>query len=179
MNPIVIAMRRLVITLMLVVALAGGGVVGLAKMGVDLPPPLNTPKVNAYADSIGARAGRIKDYVVGKYQAYFHKREGESHHEQQKIVATSPKVMDVIITQPFVCQIRAQRHIEVRALEGGYLEKILVNEGQVVKKPDVMFRILPILYEAKLEAEKAEAEVRATEVDIRQQLGREAGGLHE
>ena len=41
MNPIVFAMRRPIITLMLVVALAGGGVLGLSKMGVDILPPLN------------------------------------------------------------------------------------------------------------------------------------------
>ena len=37
MNPIVFAMRRPVTTLMLVVALIGGGVLGLYKMRVDIP----------------------------------------------------------------------------------------------------------------------------------------------
>ena len=52
MNPIKFAMRRPVSTLMLVVALIGGGVFGLYKMRVDIPP-LNTPKIYAYLDSIG------------------------------------------------------------------------------------------------------------------------------
>ena len=52
MNRIMFAMRRLVKTLMLVVALIGGGVFGLYKMRLDIPP-LNTPKIYAYLDYIG------------------------------------------------------------------------------------------------------------------------------
>jgi membrane fusion protein (multidrug efflux system) len=40
----------------------------------------------------------------------------------------------------------------------GYLEKILVQEGQQVKKDQVMFKIYPVLYKAKFEAAEAEAE---------------------
>ena len=51
-------------------------------------------------------------------------QEGEPHTEQQKIVITSPKAMDVILTQQYVCQIHSRRHIKVCALENGYLEAI-------------------------------------------------------
>ena len=37
---------------------------------------------------------------------------------------TSPKAMDVTITQQYVCQIHSRRHINVRALDDGYLEEI-------------------------------------------------------
>jgi membrane fusion protein, multidrug efflux system len=74
-----------------------------------------------------------------------------------KIVATSPKAMDVIITRQYVCQIHSQRHIDVRAAEKGYLEEISVKEGQAVKKGDSMFKIVPASYEARLDAEKADA----------------------
>src|SRR3954453_5634213 len=60
-----------------------------------------------------------------------------------------PKVQDVIITNPFVCQIRAQRHIEVRALERGYINNILIKEGQAVKQGDSMFKLLPTLDQAE------------------------------
>ena len=73
-------------------------------------------------------------------------------------MVTSPKAKDVIITQPYVCQIRSQHHIEVRALVDGYLQEIQVREGQAVKKGDVMFKIRPVLYEARLDAEVAEAQ---------------------
>ncbi len=41
----------------------------------------------------------------------------------------------------------------------GYLEEVRVKEGQAVKKGDLMFKILPTLYEAKLDAEMAEAKL--------------------
>ena len=77
---------------------------------------------------------------------------------------------NVIITESFVCQIRSQRHIEVRALEGGYLDKILVNEGQAVKQGDVMFQILPTLYKAKLDSENAKAKLAQLKYKYTQQL---------
>ncbi|EAQ81646.1 efflux RND transporter periplasmic adaptor subunit [Blastopirellula marina] len=85
---------------------------------------------------------------------------GESHeegHHEHVILVTSPLRKDVISTQQYVCQIHSCQHIEVRALEGGYLEEIRVNEGQAVKKGDLMFKILPTLFQAKLNAEVAEA----------------------
>ena len=157
MNPIVVALRRTVVILVLIAALAGGGVVGLAKMGVDLPPPLDTHKINTYADYAAVHAARMSRSIVGKVQSYFRKHEEGTHEEHHKIVATSPRVQDVVITESFVCQIRSQRHIEVRALDSGYLEEILVREGQVVKKGDSMFKLRAILYQTKYEAEKAEA----------------------
>ena len=107
----------------------------------------------------------MKEYIVGQFESYFHKHEEEHHEEQHKIVVTSPMAKDVIITQPYVCQIHSQRHIEVCALEDGYLEEILVKEGQAVKKGDVMFKILPVLYKAKLDAEVAEAELAQLEYE--------------
>ena len=82
-------------------------------------------------------------------------KEAQEHH---KIVVTSPLAKDVTITQQFVCQIRSQRHIEVCALQDGYLEQITVKEGQPVKAGQVLFRIFPVLYEARLAAETAEVE---------------------
>ncbi|PQO26506.1 efflux RND transporter periplasmic adaptor subunit [Blastopirellula marina] len=86
--------------------------------------------------------------------------EGEGHegHPQHKIIVTSPLKEDVISTQQYVCQIHSCQHIEVRALEGGYLEEIRVSEGQTVKKGELMFKILPTLYQAKLDSEVAEAQ---------------------
>ena len=45
-------------------------------------------------------------------------------------MVTSPKAMDVTITQPFVCQIHSQRHIDVCALDSGYLEEILSKKAR-------------------------------------------------
>jgi membrane fusion protein (multidrug efflux system) len=85
------------------------------------------------------------------------KHHEEAHHEAHKITATTPQQKPVVLTQQYVCQIHSQRHIQVRALEEGYLEAIPVKEGQVVKQGDLLFRVMPILYQKKADAEAAEA----------------------
>lgn len=89
--------------------------------------------------------------------------ESEGNHEH-KIVVTSPLRKDVVNTKPYVCQIHSCQHIEVRALSGGYLEKICVKEGQKVKKGELMFKILPVLYQAKMESE--DAEVKRIQIEL-------------
>ncbi|MGE0608890.1 MAG: efflux RND transporter periplasmic adaptor subunit [Pirellulales bacterium] len=84
--------------------------------------------------------------------------EGEAEHGGHKIVVTSPVKKDVIGTQRYVCQIHSCQHIEVKALQEGYLEEICVKEGQAVKKGALMFKILPVLYQARLDSEIAEAQ---------------------
>lgn len=90
-------------------------------------------------------------------------RPHEEHHH--KIVGTSPVAKDVIITQQYVCQIHSQRHINVCALESGYLQKIQIKEGQAVKRGDLLFKIVPTIYQAKLDAELAEAKLAELELN--------------
>jgi membrane fusion protein, multidrug efflux system len=163
-NPLVFAMRRPVKTLMLAVALVSGGALGLSKLRGDvvsplntMVAPLNTPKIYGYLDTIGMRAKEAKEYIVGKYESYFHKSEEEHKEEPRKVVVTSPKAMEVTLTQPFVCQIHSKRHIDICALEEGYLEAIRIVEGQSVKAGEEMFKIVPVIYKAELEAAEAEA----------------------
>jgi membrane fusion protein (multidrug efflux system) len=170
MNPIVFAMRRPILTTMLVVALVSGGALASDPVRMDSLRSLDTPKVYSYLDYAGMRAKELKEYIVGRYESYFHKHEEEHKEEPRKVVVTSPKAMDVTITQPYVCQIHSQRHIEVQALDSGYLEEIAVREGQAVKKGDVMFRIVPVLYKAKADAEVAEALLAEREYNNTKQL---------
>lgn len=90
-----------------------------------------------------------------------------SHHEEGEekieLIATSPIKMDTTVTRDYVCQIHAIQHIELRALEKGYLEKIYVDEGQFVKKGQLMFQIMPLYYQA--EVQKAQAEVNYVEIE--------------
>jgi membrane fusion protein (multidrug efflux system) len=81
---------------------------------------------------------------------------GAEHHDHQ-IVATAVIRKDVVSTQQYVAQIHSCKHIEVRALERGYLEELHVNEGQGVKQGELMFKIVPVVYQAKLNSEIAEA----------------------
>ena len=88
----------------------------------------------------------------------------KKHHEATgKFVVTSPVRKDTLTTRNYVCQIHSVQHIELRALERGYLEKIFVDEGQFIKKGQLMFQILPRLYQAELK--KAEAEAHFAEIE--------------
>lgn len=98
------------------------------------------------------------------------KHHEEQHHEAHKIVATSPQAQAVTLTQQYVCQIHSQRHIKVRALETGYLEAIPIREGQRVKEGDLMFKVRPVLYQSKLDAERAEAQLAQLQLTYTQKL---------
>ena len=86
------------------------------------------------------------------------KSEKEEKEEETKFLVTSPLKKDTTITREYVCQIRAISHIELRALEKGYLQKIFVDEGQFVKEGQMMFQIMPMMYQAELQKAQAEAD---------------------
>jgi membrane fusion protein, multidrug efflux system len=83
--------------------------------------------------------------------------ETEKQEEPPKLEATTPLREDTSVTKEYVCQIHAIRHIEIRALERGYLQNIFVDEGQMVHKGQPMFKIMPNIYQAELLKAKAEA----------------------
>jgi membrane fusion protein (multidrug efflux system) len=88
----------------------------------------------------------------------------ESHHEEERTFpVTSPVKMDTSFMKEYVCQIHSIQHIELRAQERGYLEKIFVDEGQTVKEGQLLFKIMPRLYQAELQ--KAQAEVNFAEIE--------------
>ncbi|MAQ19092.1 MAG: efflux transporter periplasmic adaptor subunit [Sandaracinus sp.] len=89
------------------------------------------------------------------------------HHEEAEhpIVLTNPAVMDVPTSRHFVCQIHSQRHIEVRALDEGYLQEIPVQEGQAVRQGQLLFKLLPVMYRARLDADRAE--LHLAEINLR------------
>lgn len=82
----------------------------------------------------------------------------EVAEEGAKFIVTSPVIKDTLITREFVCQIHSISHIEIRAQERGFLEKIFVDEGQFVHKGDLLFQIMPKLYEAEMQKAQAEAD---------------------
>jgi membrane fusion protein (multidrug efflux system) len=88
----------------------------------------------------------------------------EEHKEMEtKFMVTSPLKMDTATTKDYVGQINSIQHIELRAQERGYLENIYVDEGQFVKKGQLLFQIMPKLYEAEMQ--KAAAEVSFAEIE--------------
>ena len=81
----------------------------------------------------------------------------EEKEEVINYLVTSPLKRDTTIAKDYVCQIHAIQHIEMRALEKGYLQKIYVDEGQSVRQGQPMFQIMPLIYNAELQKSQAEA----------------------
>lgn len=94
----------------------------------------------------------------------------EQKHEKTTFSVTSPIAKDTIILKEYVAQIRSVNHIELRAQEKGYLQKIYVDEGQFVKKGQILFKIMPNLYEADANKAKAEANYALIEYKNTKQL---------
>jgi len=82
---------------------------------------------------------------------------------------TSPLQIDTTIYKEYVAQIHSANHIELRSQEKGYLEKIFVDEGQFVKKGQMMFKLMPAIYEA--EVGKANAELNFAEIEYKNTKG--------
>ena len=55
-------------------------------------------------------------------------------------------------------------------MEKGYLEEIKVKEGQAVKQEDTLYQVVPILYQARLETEMAEAKLAQLEFNYTSKL---------
>ena len=94
----------------------------------------------------------------------------EEKEEQIKLLATSPLLKDTTVTKEYVGQVHAIQHIEIRALEKGYLQKIFVDEGQLVPSGKLMFQIMPLMYQAELKKTQAEANFANIEYQNTKQL---------
>ncbi|GAB3639691.1 efflux RND transporter periplasmic adaptor subunit [Spirosoma arcticum] len=87
----------------------------------------------------------------------------EKKEEEVNYLVTSPLKRDTTITKDYVCQIHAIRHIELRAQQRGYIQNIFVDEGQRISQGQLMFQIMPKLYEAELH--KAQAEAKFADIE--------------
>ena len=92
------------------------------------------------------------------------KSKKETKEEVIKYTTTSPLKVDTSLVKEFVSQIRSVRNIEIRAQEKGYLQKIYVDEGRYVKAGQLLFRIMPTMYEAEVLKATAETKVAAIEL---------------
>ena len=89
----------------------------------------------------------------------------EAQEVESTFVITSPLQVDTTLYKEYVGQIRSANHIELRSQERGYLESIYVDEGQLVKKGQLMFKLMPAIYQA--EVEKAQAEANFAEIEYK------------
>ncbi len=89
-------------------------------------------------------------------------KDEEAAHPTYQV--SKPLVQDLTMNDEYVCQIRAIQHIEIRSLEKGYLQNVLVDEGQAVQKGQLLFQIKPNVYEA--DVQKSEAEVELSKIEL-------------
>ncbi|MCI5064870.1 efflux RND transporter periplasmic adaptor subunit [bacterium] len=82
----------------------------------------------------------------------------KEHHREhiRELLTTHPVRQNISVPRDYVCQIRSIQHIELRALEKGYIEKIHIDEGQLVEEGSKLFQVMPRLYRAEYEKAKAE-----------------------
>lgn len=90
-------------------------------------------------------------------------REHPHQEEVGTFRVTHPLRKDTELTKQYVAQIRARQHIELRAMEKGYLQDTFVDEGQHVAKGSRLFQIMPRLYQAEVLKANAEADLSAVE----------------
>jgi len=88
----------------------------------------------------------------------------EEKTEAIKFTVTNAALIDTSFTKEYVSQIKSVRNIEIRAQEKGFLQDIYVDEGQTVRAGQILFKIMPKMYEAELL--KAQAEQKAAEVEL-------------
>lgn len=88
----------------------------------------------------------------------------EEKEESTNYTATSPLKIDTSFNKDYVAEIKSVRNIELRAQEKGYLQNIYVDEGQTVKAGQLLFRIMPKMFQAELL--KAQAESKSAEIEL-------------
>ena len=91
-------------------------------------------------------------------------KKNETVEEAVKYTVTSPLKIDTTFIKEYVAQIQSVRNIEIRAQEKGYLQTINVDEGVSVRAGQLLFKIVPTLYEA--EYLKAQAAVKGAELEL-------------
>jgi membrane fusion protein, multidrug efflux system len=89
--------------------------------------------------------------------------QAEKEEEKPVLTVTSPLKKDTSVSREYVAQIHSIRRIEMRSLERGYLQKIFVDEGQRVRKGQLMFKITPNILRAELNKNQAEAKTAEIE----------------
>ena len=85
MNPIVFALRRPVTVMMLVLALALGGIFSIVRMQKDIFPPLNQPVLYVIHNYGGMDPKQIEGLITNVYELFFQYINNVEHVESRSI----------------------------------------------------------------------------------------------
>lgn len=72
---------------------------------------------------------------------------------------------DTIVSNKFVAAIQARKNVEIHTRISGLMEKVYVNEGQTVKKDQLLFKLSDS--ELQIELLKARATLKTMQADVR------------
>lgn len=97
-------------------------------------------------------------------------------NEVEAFEVLSPIVQDATREREFVAEVQSIRYVEVRSRIGGYVERIYVDEGQLVEEGQLLFDVSS--KESEIELQKAaaalkvaEAQLKAAEVELENVAG--------
>ena len=85
MNPIVFALRHPITMVMLVVALVGGGALALARMRIDIFPPINQPSIYVFTNYGGYDPFQMEGLLVSPFELWFQFVDGVRSMESRSI----------------------------------------------------------------------------------------------
>ena len=88
----------------------------------------------------------------------------EEKLETSEFSVTKPLLKDTIYTKDYIAQIQSIQNVEIRSQEKGYLETLHCDEGRQVKSGQLLFSIMPKLYQAEYLKAKAEAKLIGLEL---------------
>jgi membrane fusion protein (multidrug efflux system) len=99
------------------------------------------------------------------------KTDGPAAEAPREYSVTTMSPETVTIHQDFPATIEGQQVVEIRPMISGYLDAIYVNEGDHVKKGQLLFKIRNPMYEqqvitAKASINRAEADVNTADMEI-------------
>jgi RND family efflux transporter MFP subunit len=97
-------------------------------------------------------------------------KEPDKANDTQAVV--SPILKDALYSNEYVAEIQSVKYVEVRSKVKGYIEKVYVDEGQPVKKGQLLFVISSLILEKELQKANAAyknaiADMKAAEVELK------------
>lgn len=101
--------------------------------------------------------------IILMHSACQNERQNVANTTPQEVPVVGLQTLDTIVHSEYIADIHALKNVEIRSRVKGFLDKIHVDEGSMVKQGQLIFSISATEYEA--EVAKAEAAVKIAEAD--------------
>jgi membrane fusion protein, multidrug efflux system len=72
------------------------------------------------------------------------------------VVATTPEIKDITVYLESIGTVKLSEYVDIRPQVSGKLIEVFIDEGQMVKKGDPLFKIDPLMYEIKVHESEAQ-----------------------